>query len=43
MLLGFAIWGDIPTVSLVIGGAIVAGSGLFLLWRESRKVLAPSD
>src|SRR5262245_25461041 len=37
MLLGFAIWGDIPTVSLVIGGAIVAGSGLFLLWRESRK------
>jgi drug/metabolite transporter (DMT)-like permease len=37
MLLGFAIWGDLPTVSLLIGGAIVAGSGLFLLWRESRK------
>jgi drug/metabolite transporter (DMT)-like permease len=37
MLLGFAIWGDVPTVSLLIGGAIVAGSGLFLLWRESRK------
>jgi drug/metabolite transporter (DMT)-like permease len=37
MLLGFAIWGDVPTVSLIIGGAIVAGSGLFLLWRESRK------
>jgi drug/metabolite transporter (DMT)-like permease len=37
MMLGFAIWGDMPTVSLFIGGAIVAGSGLFLLWRESRK------
>jgi drug/metabolite transporter (DMT)-like permease len=37
MLLGFAIWGDLPTVSLLIGAAIVAGSGLFLLWRESRK------
>ena len=37
MMLGFAIWGDVPTVSLLIGGAIVAGSGLFLLWREARK------
>jgi len=37
MMLGFAIWGDLPTVSLLIGGAIVAGSGLFLLWRESRR------
>ncbi len=36
MLLGFAIWGDVPTVSLLIGGAIVAGCGLFLIWRESR-------
>ena len=40
MMLGFAIWGDVPTVSLLIGGAIVAGSGLFLLWRESRKAAA---
>ena len=37
MMLGFAIWGDVPTVSLMIGGAIVAGSGLFLLWREARR------
>jgi drug/metabolite transporter (DMT)-like permease len=37
MLLGFAIWGDLPTVSLIIGGAIVAGCGLFLLWWEARK------
>ena len=35
--LGFVIWGDVPTVSLLIGSAIVVGSGLFLLWRESRR------
>jgi drug/metabolite transporter (DMT)-like permease len=33
--LGFAIWGDLPTVSLVIGSVVVVASGLFLLWRES--------
>ena len=38
MLLGIAIWNDWPTVNLIIGGAIVAGSGLFLLWRETMKV-----
>lgn len=37
MLLGFAVWGDMPTVNLLIGGAIVAASGLFLLWREATK------
>ena len=41
MMLGFAIWGDVPTVSLIIGGAIVAGSGLFLLWRESKARMIP--
>jgi drug/metabolite transporter (DMT)-like permease len=34
-ILGFAIWGDVPTMSLVIGSAVVIASGLFLLWRES--------
>ena len=33
--LGFLIWGDMPTVGLVIGSAVVIGSGLFLLWRET--------
>jgi drug/metabolite transporter (DMT)-like permease len=36
-MLGFAIWGDVPTIGLVIGSAIVVGSGLFLLWSETRK------
>ena len=35
--LGFFIWGDIPTVGLLAGSVIVVGSGLFLLWHESRK------
>lgn len=40
MLLGFAIWGDVPTVALLFGSVIVVGSGLFLLWHESRKAAA---
>ena len=38
MLIGFAVWGDLPTAALLVGSAIVICSGLFLFWRESRKV-----
>jgi drug/metabolite transporter (DMT)-like permease len=37
LLLGFLFWGDVPTVGLLVGSAIVVGSGLFLLWHESAK------
>ena len=37
IVLGFLIWGDVPTASLLVGSAIVVGSGLFLLWREQRR------
>jgi drug/metabolite transporter (DMT)-like permease len=37
MLLGFAFWGDIPTITLLAGSAIVVGSGLYLLWHETGK------
>jgi drug/metabolite transporter (DMT)-like permease len=37
MGLGFLIWGDIPTLPLLTGSAIVVGSGLFLLWHETSK------
>jgi drug/metabolite transporter (DMT)-like permease len=36
MILGFLVWGDVPTPGLLAGSAIVVGSGLFLLWRETR-------
>jgi drug/metabolite transporter (DMT)-like permease len=35
MIMGFVIWGDVPTAGLLVGSAIVVGSGLFLLWRET--------
>jgi drug/metabolite transporter (DMT)-like permease len=42
MIIGFAVWGDLPTASLLLGSAIVVGSGLFLLWHETRaKAAAP--
>jgi drug/metabolite transporter (DMT)-like permease len=37
MMFGFAVWGDVPTASLLVGSAIVVGSGLFLLLKESRR------
>lgn len=35
--LGFLFWGEIPTLPLIGGSAIVVGSGLFLLWHETGK------
>jgi drug/metabolite transporter (DMT)-like permease len=32
LLLGFLVWGDVPTPALLAGSAIVVGCGLFLLW-----------
>ncbi len=37
IILGFLLWGDVPTAMLVVGSAIVVGSGMFLLWHESRR------
>jgi drug/metabolite transporter (DMT)-like permease len=36
LIIGFLVWGDIPTKGLLVGSAIVVASGLFLLWREAR-------
>ncbi|MGE5147334.1 MAG: DMT family transporter [Candidatus Eiseniibacteriota bacterium] len=36
-ILGFAIWGDVPTPALLIGSAIVVASGLYILWRETLR------
>jgi drug/metabolite transporter (DMT)-like permease len=34
--IGFFVWGEVPTISLLIGSAIVVGTGLFLFLREAR-------
>src|SRR3954454_24490418 len=39
-MLGFALWGDVPTPDLLIGSAIVVGSGLYILWRETLRSAA---
>src|SRR5437868_3265823 len=45
MILGFAVWGDVPTPGLLVGSAIVVASGVYILWRETvhrrRAVPAP--
>jgi drug/metabolite transporter (DMT)-like permease len=35
LLIGWFLFDDLPTAAVLIGAAIVAGSGVFLLWRES--------
>jgi drug/metabolite transporter (DMT)-like permease len=34
--IGFFVWGEVPTISLLIGSAIVVATGLFLFLREAR-------
>jgi drug/metabolite transporter (DMT)-like permease len=43
MILGFVFWGDVPTIGLLAGSAIVVGSGLFLLWHETGKKPLPAN
>ena len=35
LAIGFLVWGDVPTIALLAGSAVVVASGLFLLWRET--------
>jgi drug/metabolite transporter (DMT)-like permease len=37
IVLGFLVWGDVPPVTLLMGSAVVVGSGMLLLWHEARK------
>ncbi len=43
MVLGYLVWGDVPTPSLLMGSAIVVASGLFLLWHEKRRQRAAPE
>jgi drug/metabolite transporter (DMT)-like permease len=33
-VLGYAVFGEVPTALVFIGAAIVAGAGLFVIFRE---------
>ncbi len=37
IIIGYIFWGDVPTLLLFAGAAIVVGSGIFLLWHESAR------
>ena len=41
-ILGFAVWGDVPTPGLLVGSAIVVVSGLYILWRETLRRHRPT-
>ncbi len=36
-LLGYAVFGEIPTLYVYIGAAIVTAAGLFVIWRERQR------
>jgi drug/metabolite transporter (DMT)-like permease len=36
-LIGFLVWGDVPSAGLLAGSAIVVASGLSLLWHEAQR------
>jgi drug/metabolite transporter (DMT)-like permease len=40
LFIGFLVWGDVPTISLLVGSGIVVGSGLFLLYNEAQRAAA---
>jgi drug/metabolite transporter (DMT)-like permease len=42
LVLGYAVWGDIPTAAVLCGAVIVVASGLYILYREAiRRTVKP--
>jgi drug/metabolite transporter (DMT)-like permease len=37
LVIGYVVWGDVPTIGLLVGSAIVVASGMFLLWYEAQR------
>jgi len=40
LVLGYAMFDEVPTLMIVTGSAIIAASGLFVIWREHQLALA---
>ena len=34
LIVGYLAFSDVPTVHMIVGGIIVVGSGIFIVWRE---------
>jgi drug/metabolite transporter (DMT)-like permease len=43
LLLGYWVFGELPTVLVYVGACIVAAAGLFVIWRERRLGLQRKD
>lgn len=50
LVLGYLVFGDVPTGTMLVGAALIVAAGLFIIWRErrlgiqragSRKVMTP--
>jgi drug/metabolite transporter (DMT)-like permease len=37
LAIGYVVWGDVPTIGLLAGSAIVTASGMVLLWHEAQR------
>jgi hypothetical protein len=35
VLFGFALWGDLPSLAIVLGASVVIAAGSYILWRET--------
>jgi drug/metabolite transporter (DMT)-like permease len=40
LVLGYALFGEMPTAMIIVGSAIIAAAGLFVIWREHQLALA---
>ena len=38
MLLGLLVWGDVPGPRMLAGAALIMGAGLYIVWRERKRV-----
>jgi drug/metabolite transporter (DMT)-like permease len=43
LVIGYVVWGDVPTSALLVGSCIVVGCGLFLIWHEARSRRQPQS
>ena len=39
LVLGFLVFGEVPSVLVFVGAGIIAGAGLFVIWRERQLAL----